>query len=536
MKFATKAVLLLLTLLATYSCYSQTQLNLLGTLNYNETVNDIWGYAANGKEYAIVGVQNGVSIVDVTNPSAPVETQFISHVSTTWRDIKTWGTRAYVSNEAQDGVMIIDLSNLPGTCTYNFWNGSSSNYQYNGSQHLHTDAHNIYIDEFGFGYLFGGNVPGGGALIMDIAGNPTDPQIVGHYDVAYCHDGYVRNNKLYSAEIYNGWFGIVDVSNKSNIGAAQVLGTGPTTDAFTHNTWLSDDGNYLFTTDERGGAEVGSFDVSNPGNIQRLTGYRSNPGSGVVPHNTHVKNDFLFTSYYADGITVVCAHNPRILTEIAYYDTSPANSGGGFAGCWGAYPFLPSGKILASDRQNGLHIIDDNYGCSANIEGIVTDAQTGQPIFNATVSFSPNIYNANSAIDGYYGVGTANNNGSYTVTVTAPNYDTFTTVVNLVDCQTVTQNVALTQGCGLNVSIVGLPTVTLGSTPITLTGNPSGGTFSGDGVIFSGFNPSIAGPGFHTITYTYNDGNGCTSSASEEILVFAVTYNFVNYNLGVISP
>jgi len=148
--------------------------------------------------------------------------------------------------------MIIDLSNLPGTCTYNFWDGSSSNYQYNGTQHIHNDAHNIYIDEFGFGYLFGGNVPGGGALIMNIAGNPTDPQIVGHYDVAYCHDGYVRNNLLYSSEIYNGWFGIVDVSNKSNIGAAQVLGTGPTTDAFTHNAWLSDDGNYLFTTDERG--------------------------------------------------------------------------------------------------------------------------------------------------------------------------------------------------------------------------------------------------------------------------------------------
>jgi len=88
---------------------------------------------------------------------------------------------------------------------------------------------------------------------------------------------------------------------------------------------------------------------------------------------------------------------------------------------------------LASDRQNGLHIIDDNYGCSANIEGIVTDALTGQPIFNATVSFSPNIYNATSAIDGYYGVGTANNNGTYTITVSAPGYDTFTTTVNLVD-------------------------------------------------------------------------------------------------------
>lgn len=536
MKFAIKIGLLLLTLLVTYNGYSQTQLNLLGVLSYSDGINDVWGYAANGREYAIVGVTNGVSIVDVTNPATPVETQFISHVTTTWRDIKTWGTRAYVTNEAQDGVMIIDLSALPGTCSFNFWNGASTNYQYNGSQHLHTDAHNIYIDEFGYGYLFGGNVPGGGALILNIVANPVDPPIVGHYDVAYCHDGYVRNNKLYSSEIYNGWFGIVDVSNKSNIGAAQVLATGPTTMAFTHNAWLSDDGNYLFTTDERSNAEVGSYDISNLNNIQRLTGYRSNPGSGVVPHNTHVKNNYLFTSYYTDGVTVVCAHNPRILTEVAYYDTSPANSGGGFSGCWGAYPFLPSGKILATDRQNGLHILDDNYGCSANVEGIVTDAQTGQPINNATVSFSPNIYNATTAIDGYYGVGTASNNGSYTISVSAPGYDTYTTTVTLVDCQTVTQNVALTEACTINVSISGLPVAVSDLTPINLTGSPLGGTFSGPGIIFSAFNPSLAGPGIHTITYTYNDGNGCSGITTQNILVFSINYNFVSYSLGTVNP
>jgi len=530
-------LLLIIHLLTAWCCFGQTQLNLLGVQTYTEQINDIWGYAAAGKEYALVGVQNGVSIVDVTNPTAPVETQFISHVSTNWRDIKTWGTRAYVTNESQDGVMIIDLSSLPGTCTYSFWDGASSNYQYNGSQYLHTDAHNIYIDEFGYGYLFGGNTPNGGAIIMDIAGNPSNPQIVGHYDVAYCHDGYVRNNIMYTAEIYNGWFALVNVSNKSNIGTAQILGTAPTTDSFTHNVWLSDDSNYLFTTDERGGAEVGSFDISNPGNIQRLTGYRSSPGSGVVPHNTHVKNSYLFTSYYTDGVTVVCAQNPKILTEVAYYDTSPANAGGGYAGCWGAYPFLPSGKILATDRQNGLHILDDNYGCSANIEGIVTDAQTGQPIYNAVVSFLPNnMSSASTGFDGYYGIGTANNNGNYTVTVSAPGYAPYTTVVNLVDCQTTTQNIVLNPCTAAGGSISGLPPSTSSVSPITLAGFPAGGTFSGIGIVFNAFNPSISGPGLQTITYTFTDTNGCTGTVTQDILVFSVIYNFVNYNLGIISP
>ncbi len=536
MKFLHFCIVSIFTVLTLNQVKAQTQLNLLGQLNYSDGLNDIWGYAANGNEYAIVGLVTGVSIVNVTNPASPVETQFIPHVSTTWRDIKTWGDKAYVINESQDGLMIIDLSTLPGTCSYTFWSGANQNYQYNGSTFVHTDAHNIYIDEFGYGYLFGGNAPGGGGvLIIDIASNPADPQIVGHYDLAYCHDGYVRDNKMYTAEIYNGWFAIVDVSNKANIGSAQVLGTGSTTLAFTHNVWISDDGNYAFTTDEKSGAEVGSFDISNPANIQRLTGYNSNPGSNSIPHNTHVKNDYLYTSYYADGVTVVCAQNPRILTEVGYYDTSPANTGSTFSGCWGTYPFLPSGRILASDRQNGLHIVDNNYGCSANIEGIVTDQATGNIIFNANVSFSPNIYSATTDLSGYYGVGTANNNGTYTITVSAPGYQTFTSTVTLTDCQTTNLNVALSQSCP-SISFNTLPANTSSNSSIPLSGSPAGGTFSGPGVIFNAFNPSIAGTGFHTITYTYNDGNGCSGTSSQSILVFSITYNFVNYNLGTISP
>lgn len=74
------------------------------------------------------------------------------------------------------------------------------------------------------------------------------------------------------------------------------------------------------------------------------------------------------------------------------------------------------------------------------------------------------------------------------------------------------------------------------NTPITLTASPPGGTFSGTGVIFSAFNPSIAGPGLHSITYTYTDTNGCQASVTNTIFAFTVIYNFVNYNLGTIAP
>jgi len=80
--------------------------------------------------------------------------------------------------------------------------------------------------------------------------------------------------------------------------------------------------------------------------------------------------------------------------------------------------------------------------------------------------------------------------------------------------------------CGaITAQINGLPSFTSTILPITLTGSPAGGTFSGPGMVFSAFNPSIAGPGTHTISYTYTDGNGCTYTTSQNILVITVTFN-----------
>jgi len=95
---------------------------------------------------------------------------------------------------------------------------------------------------------------------------------------------------------------------------------------------------------------------------------------------------------------------------------------------------------------------------------------------------------------------------------------------------------SLVPTCNLSLSINGLPTTTSDSTPLSLSGSPAGGTFSGTGVVFNAFNPSIAGAGIHTITYTYDDGNGCIESYNQNILVFSIVYNFVNYSLGTISP
>ena len=61
---------------------------------------------------------------------------------------------------------------------------------------------------------------------------------------------------------------------------------------------------------------------------------------------------------------------------------------------------------------------------------------------------------------------------------------------------------------------------TCSSSPVVMTGGyPVGGSYSGTGISDSLFDPSIAGVGTHTITYTYNDGNNCVDSAQVDITV-----------------
>jgi hypothetical protein len=58
------------------------------------------------------------------------------------------------------------------------------------------------------------------------------------------------------------------------------------------------------------------------------------------------------------------------------------------------------------------------------------------------------------------------------------------------------------------------------SNPLTLTGgSPSGGTYSGSGIIGNTFHPGLAGTGYITLTYDYTDVNGCYNSANAIVFV-----------------
>ena len=74
-----------------------------------------WGYTDSmGREYAIIGTSEGTSILNVTFPQAPEELFFIAGGTSIWREAKVWNNHAFISTEAaNEGMMIIDLNNLP---------------------------------------------------------------------------------------------------------------------------------------------------------------------------------------------------------------------------------------------------------------------------------------------------------------------------------------------------------------------------------------------------------------------------------------
>jgi len=328
---------------------------------------------------------------------------------TIWRDMKVWNDHLYVTDEGVGGLNIFDLSTLPfdtnlTTSTY-FGGGWGS-------------AHNLYIDENGICYIFGASTGNSGVIFLDLTQDPMNPVQVGQWDPFYAHDGMARGDTLYVANVYEGYFSVLDVSDKSN---PVVLATQTTGNSFCHNVWVSDDGDHLFTTDEVSSGYLGAYDISDLGDIQEIDLTISDFGSNTIVHNTHFKDDYLITSYYTYGVTIHDVSRPHNMIEVGHYDTSPA-SGSGFSGCWGVYPFLPSENILATDIETGLYILDPTYQRACWLEGNISDANTSMPISSALVQIQSIDLTDVSSLSGDYTTG-YHTAGTYTVEVSASGYE-----------------------------------------------------------------------------------------------------------------
>ncbi len=395
-------------------------LQLVSNLKYDQELNDVWGYVdENGTEYALVGMQQGFSIVSLANPNQPVEVFRVPGFGSTWRDIKTHGDYAYVTCESPTRLLIVNMSPLPesNSLPYIYWESTDTM--------TFSTAHNLYIDN-GIAYIFGANYGNSGAIMLDLTQDPMDPTPVGIYDVEYLHDGVVRNDTLWGSAVYEGNIHVIDVKDKAN---PELLSVWKTPSAFTHNAWISDDGKHLFTTDEVRNAGIGSYDVENIYNPEELDVWYPND-TGIIPHNTHFINDYLVTSHYTIGLSILDVSRPANMIEIGRFDSSPSYRYEGFHGCWGAYPWLPSGLIIATDIEEGLYVFDPEYTRACYLEGTVTHERTGVPIFYPTIEILGTDVETTGNILGEYKTGIVED-GRYTVRVSKVGFFPKTVEVNL---------------------------------------------------------------------------------------------------------
>lgn len=400
---------------------AQYNITELGRLSYQELrdsdLSNLWGYTDElGNEYAIMGVngtgsQNpgGVSVVDVSDPANPHEIFFFAGPTSIWREIKVYGDHAYITTEAEGGgLTIVDLSPLPQSTDLHAEVWMAPDWE---------TSHALFIDENGRLFVFGSSRGNGGAIMYDLTQDPFHPVEVGAYDQWYVHDGFARGDTLYAGHIYDGFFSIVDVSDPA---VPVLLGTQTTPNAFTHNVWLDDAGDHLFTTDERTDSYVGSYNIDDPQDILFLDKLQSDPGSGSIPHNTYWLHHHVVTSYYTYGVVIYDATHPANLVEVGHYDTSPFQ-GDGFNGAWGVYPFFPSGNLIVSDIEEGLIVLGTDYRRACWLEGTVRNAVTTAGVYQATVTIVGPSEFGTSGLDGRYGTG-YHEAGTYDVLVEAAGY------------------------------------------------------------------------------------------------------------------
>ncbi len=327
------------------------------------TFNDVWGYADDiAGEYAIMGSAAYIHVINVTDPNNPTQVAaFAGGSSTVWRDFKTYRDRAYcVADNSGEGLIILDMSDLPNSVSV-----------VSQVDTVFSSSHNIFIDEpNGRLYVVAGDF-GGDILIYDIATDPDNPEVLAIHSLpgGGIHDLYVRDNIVYASSEFDGYY-IYDLNDPNN----PVFIASKETNGYNHSTWVSEDGSYaIFAEEVPNGLPLGVMDLSemmdnNLADIyfQEMLIQVDSGQTRNTPHNPYLIGDLMITSYYEDGIHIYNMTDPFNPQLLGYFDTYPENTEyNGYAGCWGAYPYLPSGNLLASDMEHGLFVLQYDVSLSA---------------------------------------------------------------------------------------------------------------------------------------------------------------------------
>jgi choice-of-anchor B domain-containing protein len=310
--------------------------------------NEVWGFVQDGQEYAVIGSADGANFVKIWDNDSLSQLQFVQgrELSAIHRDFHDYQGYLYeVCDQGPSTLRVYDLSYLP----------DSVHMVYDDSS-LVARAHNIFIDSTS-GLLYACGVTYGTfdspMRVISLA-DPENPTFVYDYQfVDYVHDVYVRNDSAYINAAFEG-LRVADFSTPTMPIALGSLEFYPDK-GYNHSGWLSEDGNTYMMCDETEGMRFKVLDVSDLSDIQ-VTGLDIPPSyTRSMPHNVMLKDGLAYFSYYNDGLQIYDVREAGDINRIGYYDTYPDDTIS-FHGAWGIYSFLPSERLLISDRKYGLHL------------------------------------------------------------------------------------------------------------------------------------------------------------------------------------
>ncbi|MGZ3862135.1 MAG: DUF4082 domain-containing protein [Bacteroidia bacterium] len=259
----------------------------------------------------------------------------------------------------------------------------------------------------------------------------------------------------------------------------------------------------------------------NPVYSQTTTAFICNHGSYTFPDGTTQSNitantthtNYLHSNTGCDSIviTMLNVNSSFVINETVSI-------------CSGSDLTFPDGFVQTNITADLVHIsnLQSHSGCDSTITTIVTVNQKPTITVNATQT----VVCAGSSV-------TLNGSGAATYTWSNGVTDgiAFTPVSSQTYTITGTDLNNCTNSATITISVNTLPVVTFVSLGFRDTvcissgfqtfanGSPAGGTYSGPGVTGTQFDPSAAGVGTHTITYSYTDINLCSNTATHNVRV-----------------
>jgi len=375
-----KLLLLTLSIISTYlsaQTYSSQNINLLGMIHPNSGTVGIgtddrryagcWGWKqpVTNKEYAIVGSSSGTYFIDITNPTSPTVSAFVSgKPNCTWREIKTYQNYCYVVSDdgSPNTFQIIDMAQLPSTVTV-VHNGVT---YFERGHTIFIDGDNMYIGSTTYS---AGNSPAYSSMNVYSLLTPTAPLFLrslatDYPSIATVHDMYVNNDTVFAS---CGNQGLYMYRYNASTVSFSLLGsyTGYPGAGYNHSSWMTADKKHLVFCDEvPTQLSIKLVNIQNFANVQPVQTMK--PHANTTAHNPYVVgNNFAFVACYQDGLNIYNIATPANPFLAGFFDTHPQGGfnvnnyfGADYRGNWGAYPYLPSGVVIAVDMQNGIFLLD----------------------------------------------------------------------------------------------------------------------------------------------------------------------------------